>query len=122
MASITSITTTGRRGDTATIDGSGFGATQGNSTVIFWPDDGAAVSLTPTSWGASQIQVTLPTGGSDSDLGQDAFFGVVIDGDPLPAKSSTFTLLAEAVAAYSSFQSGDYVFAPAGAENITPPP
>lgn len=120
MASITSITTTGRLGATVTIDGAGFGATQGSSTVIFWPYDGATTSLTPTSWSGTQIEVTIPADGSDSDLGQAAFVAVVIDGDPLPAKSDPFTLLDEVVAAASAYQAGDYVFAPAGAESITP--
>jgi hypothetical protein len=44
-------------GTQVTISGSGFGATQGSSTLVFYPN----VTATPASWSDTQIVVTVPT-------------------------------------------------------------
>src|SRR5262249_14484730 len=57
--SITSLTpTSGTIGTSVTIKGSGFGSTQGTSTVKF----NGIVATTITSWGTTQIKATVPTG------------------------------------------------------------
>lgn len=43
-------------GNTVTVAGTGFGATQGTSTLLY---DGAALAI--TSWADTQIQAVLPT-------------------------------------------------------------
>lgn len=116
MASISGVATTGRRGATATISGSGFGASQGSSVLIFWPVYGAAVTVTPTSWGATQIVADIPTNGDDTDLGKNAFFAVTVSGDPIPARTSSFVLLAEAIPTPTVYPWLTYVFAPPGTE------
>ena len=56
--------TSGGVGATVTINGSGFGATRGSSTVRF---NGTAVS-TYSSWNATTIVVVVPTGATTGDV------------------------------------------------------
>jgi len=62
--SITTLSpTSGAVGATVTIAGSGFGATQGTSTVKF---NGTAA--TPTSWSASTIEAPVPSGATTGNV------------------------------------------------------
>jgi len=120
MATIGSIVTTGKRGAQATITGTGFGAAQGGSTLVFWPVGGASVEVTPTSWNATTIVADIPTDGTNDDLGKAAFFTVSVEGDPITARSLTFVLVQEDLPAPSTYVPGTYVFAPGGAEEAIP--
>jgi RHS repeat-associated protein len=55
--------TTGAVGAPVTITGSNFGTSQGSSTVKF-----NGTTATPTSWGASSIVVTVPTGATTGNV------------------------------------------------------
>jgi hypothetical protein len=62
--SITGLSTTfGAVGISVTISGANFGTPQGTSTVKF-----NGVTATPTSWGASQIMVPVPSGASTGSV------------------------------------------------------
>lgn len=62
--SITSLSpTSGAVGASVTIAGSGFGSTQGSSTVKF-----NGTTATVTSWGASSIAVTVPSGATTGNV------------------------------------------------------
>ena len=62
--SISSLSPTqGTAGTAVTIAGTGFGATQGSSTVSF-----NGTSATPTSWSASSIAVAVPTGATTGNV------------------------------------------------------
>lgn len=111
MATIDSIITTGARGSGITFAGVGFGAAQGNSTVIFWPVEGASVEVSPTSWSDTSIQATIPTAGTDEDLGE-GFFTIVVAEDPAPARSPSFTLVHEEVAPSATYVPDTRVLAP----------
>src|SRR5262249_38353891 len=50
-------------GASVTINGAGFGTTQGGSTVTF-----NGTTATPTSWGPSSIVVPVPTGATSGDV------------------------------------------------------
>jgi hypothetical protein len=79
--SITSLSpTSGPITQSVTITGSSFGATQGASTVTF---NGTAG--TPTSWGASQIIVPVPTGATTGP--------VVVTENGVASNGVTFTVL-----------------------------
>ena len=61
---ITSLSaTSGKPGDMITVNGSGFGATQGSSTVMF---NGTAA--TPSSWSDSSIAVPVPSGATTGNV------------------------------------------------------
>ena len=74
-------------GDTVTINGSGFGATQGNSYVHFmdggtsWGAPGNAAALTVNSWSDKSITFTVPTpsNGYHVFAGSTAMITVVTD-------------------------------------------
>ena len=50
-------------GDSVTVTGTGFGATQGTSTVKF-----NGTTATPTNWSATSIVVPVPTGASTGNV------------------------------------------------------
>src|SRR6266481_502112 len=80
--SITSLTpNTGAVGSSIVIAGSNFGSTQGSSTVKF-----NGTTATTTSWGASSITVTVPTGATTGN--------VVVTVSGLASNGVTFTVTA----------------------------
>jgi RHS repeat-associated protein len=67
-------TSSGAPGSTVTITGTGFGSTQSNSSVVFFP----AVTAAVTSWSDTQIVVTIPAAASGPvgmDVGANWVFG-----------------------------------------------
>lgn len=109
MATISSVTTTGRPGDTATIAGSGFGPVQGTTVLTFYPNSsGGFVTLTPTSWSATSITVDVPS----SIEGALGFFMIVFDTSDQGVRSASFTvgepLVAAATALDGQIVSFDY--------------
>ena len=78
--SITSLSpTSGLVGASVTITGTNFGSTQGTSTVKF-----NGTSATVTSWGASSIKVTVPTGATTGT--------VVVHASGVDSNGSSFTV------------------------------
>src|SRR5258708_24104807 len=64
--SITSLSpASGAVGATVTIAGSGFGSTQGTSTVTF---NGTVATPAPSGWSASSITVPVPTGATTGNV------------------------------------------------------
>ena len=81
--SITSLSpTTGAVGASVTIAGSGFGSTQGTSTLKF--NGTTATSI--TSWSATSIVATVPTGATTGN--------VVVNGSGVNSNGVSFTVLA----------------------------
>jgi hypothetical protein len=93
MSTISSTTTTGKLGANATLGGTGFGASQGTSVVLFYPTtDGATVKATIVSWGATQIVASIP---DTAPVGQTGFFAVQVSSDQgVGARSASFAILA----------------------------
>src|SRR5271157_678146 len=78
---ITSLSpTSGAVGAPVTITGTNFGSTQGTSTVKF-----NGTSATVTSWGASSIKVTVPTGATTGN--------VVVHASGVDSNGAAFTVL-----------------------------
>src|SRR5206468_12067527 len=71
--------TTGPVATAVTIAGTGFGATQGSSTVTF-----NGTSATPTSWSATSIAVPVPAGATTGN--------VVVTVGGLASNGSAFTI------------------------------
>jgi IPT/TIG domain/Galactose oxidase, central domain len=81
VPSITSLTPAAAAvGAVVTITGTGFGTTQGTSTVTF-----NGVAPTVTSWGTTSIVVTVPTGATNGN--------VVVTVGGLPSNGVMFTVL-----------------------------
>ena len=93
MSTISSTTTTGKQGENATLGGTGFGASQGASVVLFYPTaSGATEEAAVVSWGATQIVATIP---DTAPVGQTGFFAVQVSSDQgVGARSASFAILA----------------------------
>ncbi len=84
--SITSLSPTyGPPGTSVTITGTGFGTTQGSSTVTF-----NGVAATPTSWSSTSIVVPVPSSASSGNV------VVTVSGTPSNSVNFTVTLWANA--------------------------
>ena len=109
---ITSVSaTTGAIGSQVVISGSGFGSSQGNSTVYL---NGASVTI--NSWSATSITITIPSGASSGllavavapSMGQSNPIQYVVETQPLPSTwldedvGQPGTLSSKGSAAYSS--------------------
>ena len=81
VPSISLSSTSGAVGTSVTITGTGFGSSQGSSTVTFNGTPG-----TPTSWGANSITVQVPTGATTGN--------VVVTVGGVPSNPASFTVTA----------------------------
>ncbi len=108
MATISGIVTTGVAGATATISGSGFGATPGG--LVFYPAAYEAVEVAAVSWSATSVVANIP---DQADVGPGAFFGLLPSGSGEAALTATFTVLPATVAPETEFATGSFV-------NLTP--
>ena len=61
-AIITDVTASVKLGEPLTIDGSGFGSTQGTSKVFLIDRNGGVVSTTVSAWNAASLEVETHTG------------------------------------------------------------
>src|SRR5262249_53395693 len=80
-------TTSGVAGQSVTITGTNFGATQGTSTVTF-----NGVAATATSWSNTSIVVSAPTGARTGD--------VIVTVNSLASNGSTFSYVTPTVTYY----------------------
>lgn len=94
MATISAITTTGERGEPVSIDGTGFGASQGQSQLLFYPSAGSDLQVASvTSWSATEIVSEVPL---TAPLGPGAYFLVQVATEGgIGHKTDTFTVLSE---------------------------
>src|SRR6266699_5401522 len=81
--SITSLSTTsGTIGTVVTITGTGFGSTQGSSTVKF---NGVTATIVTNSWTSTSIQARVPTGATTGN--------VVVHASGVDSNATPFTIV-----------------------------
>ena len=114
---ISSIVTTGQQGALATINGSGFGATQGSSVLVFYPGYNRGMSsITPVSWSATVITANIP---SNATVGAGAFFALQLADGSAGDRTDSFTVLPTLPSAETSLSSSILVTAKPGASGET---
>lgn len=129
MATITSVTGQLFLDGTASINGSGFGASQGNSIVLIGTvgsqtqDD----SFNILSWSDTAISIIIPgpqnslplnSGPGIADINPNSYFVVIVAPSQLGARSPTFAITAPPPVP-GAFQVGQYVVAQPGANSFT---
>jgi len=92
--SIEGTTTTWEQDATVTLQGSGFGASQGDSVLVFYCENAGAFEVIPESWDDTTIEALIP--GDSSVIGEIAWFAVRLEGEGAGAVSDRNTILAEA--------------------------
>jgi len=108
---ITSLTTTGKLGDTFSITGTGFGVYPG--IICLFPDsDGGFLPLVPNVWIDTSITGTIPT--SQTASGMTGFFLVVPLDSEAGVKSPDFAILPPLITPQEYFVSGQLVSAAGG--------
>lgn len=114
---ISSVTTTGAAASEAVIAGTGFGASQGDSYVLFYPSSSGGFDLAPViSWAATSLTVTIPK----PYVGEQGYFIVCIAGEQ-GVRSESFLILPEAPAAQTELTAGDIVFMRPGSMGVEAP-
>ncbi len=118
MATITSVTGNISAGGAVSVNGSGFGASQGAGALLYGTAGGAVISIGPISWSDTLIQITLPTNPAP-DVSANSYIVVVVDGAQHGVRSAAFATTA-VPATPGVFQTGQYVFAAPGANVYNP--
>lgn len=91
-ATITGITTSWAVDSSVLIDGSGFGASQGGSVLVFYCDQADSVEVVPTSWSDTQIAAAVPT---TAVVGAIGWFAVQLEGEGAGAVTDRGTIGAD---------------------------
>ncbi len=104
----------GSPGTNVTISGSGFGSTQGASTVTF----NGTMATTITSWSASSIVVPVPAGATSGPVsvtvGAQTAYGPVFTVGTLPARWFDADVGAVGLAGTASYTNGTFAVSGAG--------
>ena len=115
MITITSIVTTGRQGSSLTIHGTGFGASQEQTSLLFYPVLGFVVSVTPTAWADTGITCNVPI---EATLGATAFIALQEVSAVGVRSPTTFPVLAAVQTPWTTFPSESMVSVPYGTEPV----
>ena len=106
-STITSLTTSGKPGDTFTLIGTGFGAADPNSKVYVVADANGEILVTPiTSWTNLQIVGVLP---NSLAQGSEVYLVVLLVDESSGTHSPFFTVGQPYVTQVASYQFGVYV-------------
>jgi len=104
MAVISGVSTSGFYTAPATLNGTGFGASQGASVLLFYPAAGQVIEVSVTSWTNTVIQTSIPP---EADVGS-GYFVVVVGGTP-SLRSPTVPIRGVSGAGDASIRSGTTV-------------